>query len=754
MNEKVQSLITSVSLDSASFAGTGELFSPTSINFFFGSNGTGKSTIATAIRDNVGVRLATGRTIEDIDVLVYNREFIEENMQSYRGLPGVYTLNKENVEIQQLIDSKESERSAFESSIINAKTMREKTVEERNGLTASFQESAWAKKKPLSDRFPDVFKGKGKKQSLADAVLAASPEQADLAEIGSLYSSVFSADARTYGKFNDAPSANVLDSLEGASLLSTPIVNSADTDLARFFKKVGSTDWARTGHDSYAESAAGSCPYCARPLPAGFEEEFIASFDQTYQANLKALDGYLQEYRAAANRVIPPLNNTPDPLLPQIEIQAYKDKMQLLSSTIRSNIEVVRTKLADPGSILSLEPTEPLFSEVAEMIRGFNSAINMNNMAVGAKASKQAECVEAVMSHLAYELASEISNYRLNLQAKTEQIAELDKTISDANESIRALDTELKDLRRQTVETDTAKDNINQMLRDSGMEGLRLVSRPDAPNVYEIRRADDSVAENLSEGERNFIAFLYFCQLVQGTDAPDGSTHDKVVVIDDPVSSMDNQALFIVSALTRQMIEICRNAADGSSPTETSNYIKQIFILTHNAYFHREVSYDYVERYRYASYYLVRKMDAKSSVRLCEEVNPQTPTEMLNVNPVKNSYAALWEEYKQLSTPIPLMNVIRRILEYYFLQLCGYEGATLRQVVLVEARQRGRYESDEQFHLASAMLSYIKSNTMGMNDGFDYVESGMTAEDCKVIFKMIFECMQQSQHYEMMMQER
>ena len=55
------------------------------------------------------------------------------------------------------------------------------------------------------------------------------------------------------------------------------------------------------------------------------------------------------------------------------------------------------------------------------------------------------------------------------------------------------------------------------------------------------------------------------------------------------------------------------------------------------------------------------------------------PTQMRNVNPVKSSYAALWEEYHECQKPITLMNVTRKILEYYFLQLCGYDGAELRK---------------------------------------------------------------------------
>lgn len=78
---------------------------------------------------------------------------------------------------------------------------------------------------------------------------------------------------------------------------------------------------------------------------------------------------------------------------------------------------------------------------------------------------------------------------------------------------------------------------------------------------YEVVRTDTGkIAENLSEGEKNFIAFLYFQQLVFGRESADGDTREKIVVIDDPVSSMDSSALFIVSAQIRKMIEVCRGS--------------------------------------------------------------------------------------------------------------------------------------------------------------------------------------------------
>lgn len=93
------------------------------------------------------------------------------------------------------------------------------------------------------------------------------------------------------------------------------------------------------------------------------------------------------------------------------------------------------------------------------------------------------------------------------------------------------------------------------------------------------------------------IAFLYFYHLVRGSFS-DKEVKDKIVVIDDPVSSMDSSALLIVSALVREMVEICLNNTDYLNQKIEGNFIKQIFILTHNVYFHNEITPRQVNKYR------------------------------------------------------------------------------------------------------------------------------------------------------------
>ena len=53
--------------------------------------------------------------------------------------------------------------------------------------------------------------------------------------------------------------------------------------------------------------------------------------------------------------------------------------------------------------------------------------------------------------------------------------------------------------------------------------------------------------------------------------------------------------------------------------------------------------------------------------------------------------------------------------------------------------------------MASAMLSYISANSVGINDGINFVDDCVDIEQTKETFKMVFTLMNQEQHYEMMM---
>lgn len=655
MAAKIQSEITQIVLNDATYKGSGVTIDPTYINYFFGNNGTGKSTIAKTIKSGAGISYAPGRTAVDYLPLIYDQDYIDANMHSYHSLPGVFTLNAANVKIQEQIDSKAAEQEAARQASSDASAEKDKKQKARESLMTQFQKDCWSKTDSLRKDFKEAQTGfLSSKQKFVDEVRLHSPVEHDMDELKRMYDTVFSSSARQYDRFTTIADPLTLDTVSGSDILSLAIVNVANTNLAEFLKEIGAEEWVRQGHTQFHEKAGDRCPYCSRPFDPGFEKRLADSFDDQYERNLAKLSAFLESYKKAANDLFVPLSKIPNDILPSVDTRIYSDKLAVIKAAISDNIEIIKEKIVEPSRIVSLKATAPLLQELSDIITDINRMIDDNNHIVAAGPKKKAECKDAVFEHMAFVLKDVIEAYDRSDSALSTEIKTQQGIITDKEKIIKQLQTELHDLNSQTVETETAMTHINTMLHDSGFQGFELRPHIDASvhaggtaqsgvsvsaRNYEVVRTDTGeIAKNLSEGEKNFIAFLYFQQQVIGSATADGDPRQKIVVIDDPVSSMDSSALFIVSAQIRKMIEICRNNVDNRDPVVPGNFIKQIFILTHNPYFHREVTYAYANRYDFVSFYLIRKTNNKSSIRLCDKVDPDCPSERINVNPVKNSY--------------------------------------------------------------------------------------------------------------------
>lgn len=101
---------------------------------------------------------------------------------------------------------------------------------------------------------------------------------------------------------------------------------------------------------------------------------------------------------------------------------------------------------------------------------------------------------------------------------------------------------------------------------------------------------------------------------------------------------------------------------------------------------------------------------------------------------------------------------MRRILEYYFMQMYGYEGDDLRKLVLDDHKEdfiippgkEGDNPDNMKFNLASAMLSHT-CNPAGINDGLNLTEDYADVSQYRETFTQIFYALHQEQHYNMMM---
>lgn len=212
--------------------------------------------------------------------------------------------------------------------------------------------------------------------------------------------------------------------------------------------------------------------------------------------------------------------------------------------------------------------------------------------------------------------------FKDNIKAINDSIKEhSDKVLELKNNNI-SLNTEAASLGANAVSAEPVVKAINKTIENSGFQGFHLEWDENDKGSYQVvYNSKDSAgryipATKLSEGETNFIAFLYFYFMTVNTDES-GSDKNSIIVIDDPVSSMDSQTLFIVSSLVKNLIDRCINSStiDETSPI-TDNNVEQIFILTHNVYFHANITPEYENNYSAVNFYQITKVGNHSKVKL------------------------------------------------------------------------------------------------------------------------------------------
>ena len=268
---------------------------------------------------------------------------------------------------------------------------------------------------------------------------------------------------------------------------------------------------------------------------------------------------------------------------------------------------------------------------------------------------------------------------------------------------------------------------MNKMLSGFGFTGFHIEETVEGHNQYHVVRENGELAnKTLSEGEITFLTFLYYMQLVKGSFSNSGITSSRVLVIDDPVSSLDSSILFVVSTLIREVFTTIH---------EGNTNIKQVILLTHNVYFHKEVAFlDRSCKWRDDVYFwILRKNDNVSMIQ-----------PFMKDNPIKSSYDLLWHEFKNskdVKSHVVIQNIMRRIIENYFQILGGFSPEYILE----------RFDAPEERKICRSLLSWVNDGSHSFPDDIFVELSDEQLERQKTIFKKIFEKMHQLEHYEMMM---
>lgn len=320
----------------------------------------------------------------------------------------------------------------------------------------------------------------------------------------------------------------------------------------------------------------------------------------------------------------------------------------------------------------------------------------------------------------------------------------------------------LEKIASRNYEIMSTVNDINKLLRLIGFTGFKIRPSFITPSHYQIDRADGSRAdETLSEGEITIITFLFFIKMVYESYNYGFEKKSKVVVVDDPICSLDSDVMFVVSEMKKQLMKATRESEERQikkashvtdsydSVTKRSGMgldwhgrgVKQVFVLTHNMYFHRMLCYELKKRETH--FWILRKRNGVSKL-----------TDYGKENPIEDEYAMQWREIREAKKEIEkgvfnsfagLPNIMRQILERYFSVYGGYERWRLIP--------DNFSDNFEETVVARSLMKWVDEGSHATGDGLYLGHPAILAERYLEVFHQLFVKLGHEAHYKMMMRE-
>ncbi|MCF0210713.1 MAG: AAA family ATPase [Bacteroidales bacterium] len=706
------------------------------INIIYGSNGTGKSTISKVLShiedyNQCHIDWKDGMPME---VLTYNKEFCEKNYSEQ--MPGVFTLGEAVGEIMNEISDKKSMLEEIKKIGIGYKNEISKQENACNSEMNTFRDAAWndlLKNHELF--FPKSAIGAGTKDNFVSKLAKAYDVKYDsplsIEDLKKRAKVMFGAQPSRQELIKEISPKSCI-AIESNALWQRAIVGKRDIDIAGLIMRIGSSDWVNQGMN-YIENGSDVCPFCQQhTITPEFKKKINSFFDDGYKKDVQNLDSLINDYSAISSNIILKVEETIRTQKEQertfLDISSLESAVVALKLVIAGNTELINSKKKEPSRKVSLTSTTDILETINTIIQNANSAITDNNRLVDNFTNERSLLVKDIWNYFACLFSSSIESHYKRLNGINNAIKNLQEKKDKAACEYKEVSQELIALEQKVTSVTPTINEINKLLQAYGFNNFQIQEVPDNKNCYQIVRENGEPATaTLSEGEKTFIMFLYYMQLVKGSHNPKGITTNRVLVIDDPVSSLDSNVLFVVSTLLREVFADIHKGL-GS--------VKQAIILTHNVYFHKEIAfYDRNCKWRdCVNHWILRKRNNVSKIQAYGKSSP-----------IKSSYELMWAELKSegLNSCIVTQNIMRRIIENYFQVFGG-----ISPDVILE-----KFSNSEEKKICRSLLSWVNDGSHSMPEDLFIEMSDEQLVRNKEVFHQIFIQMGQKAHYDMMMQQ-
>lgn len=707
------------------------------INFIYGTNGCGKTTLSNFLLDPINEKY-TNCSIKWSDetptkTLVYNKQFRERNFGNGK-LNGVFTLGQATTDEIKVIENKTEELKNLKIEGAKKRETHNVLIQKMETLEKNFTESCWKKIfKKYDKEFKEAFVGSMKsgelfKNRLLQEFSNNTAVLESLAVLREKANTIFGDIPQNISIINNINYDQVIE-IEINPIWQKIIIGKADVDLAKLIQKLGINDWVNQGRN-YIQKNDSICPFCQQQtITNDFKSQLENFFDESYLNDIKSIKELKQDYNFLTQNLLNELNEieVAEKKLKdsKIDIEKFSAYLKTLTSQINTNNEFLNNKIKEPSRIIEMVHLKEQFDLIKKLILNANIEINKHNNIVTNFTSEKNSLVNSIWKFIVEEYKIEINQFTSTKRGLESGITALQTQLDEKLAVHKALDFEIKQLSKNVTSIQPTIDEINSLLSSYGFTNFKIVPSIES-GFYQIERENGEIAEHtLSEGEVTFITFLYYLQLSKGGHDENSVNDERILVVDDPISSLDSNILFIVSTLIKEILKDVRDSRGN---------IKQVILLTHNIYFHKEASFEGLNRGKGEknNYYILRKINSVTNIFPYYEKNP-----------ISSSYELLWNEIKEYNnnSGITVQNAMRRVIENYFSILGNRRDDTLLS----------KFENPQEKEIFRSLLSWINEGSHTLPDDLFVELPDQSIEIYLKVFKDIFIHTNNIGHYEMMM---
>ena len=701
---------------------------PKKLNFIYGGNGSGKTTISNLLGKYTSSSDCFVHTVsEDHKILVYNKNFVDSNFKQDSSVKGIFTLGEDSINAQNKLENLRKSNEEISKNISKKEESIQKKNEELEKNKKDCIDTCWIIKQDIGNEFRNALTGHlSSKQNFFDKCIEVynkwnKKNSQTLENIKFKYELSFAKESHIYTDYEKISLSDV-QNFEESVLLQKVITGSNDTPVGQFIKLLESSDWVKQGL-GYLNNTKNMCPFCQQNISDELQSNIRTYFDDEYEKDCQKLNKFILNYRLHFDELIDKLSSIIENKIPILDFSLFQSKVESLTNLVKLNKDILSQKEKSPSNKVEIDSVIDLVKDINGIIDSFNSKIKENNNIVKNQSQEKENCKKILWEYIVSQKKDSLEKFIEGESDTKKATAGIQQKIKDLEGEFEKNTTEINTLENTLTSVSPTVTKINGILEKFNFKGFQLKENEAVKGTYLITRDDGTDAKDtLSEGEYNFITFLYFYYLVYGSQEKTGITSNKIIVIDDPISSLDSNVLFIVSTLTKNLIKDCRENKDG---------ISQIFVLTHNIYFYKEITFlgsRQTFKQEEAYFGIVRKDENITSIKECEK------------NPIQTTYQLLWKEIQSDSvSAITEFNAMRRILEYYFQTIGGIEYE----------KCINEFDGNDKY-VCKSLVSCINDGSHFIGDDFEIAFDESNTENYKRIFKLIFEKLGHIQHYNMM----